>query len=114
MIRTFLFEVDSMKENKEEILIGENMKWLRAITVLPATVRHNANLKPLDKLIYSELLGLAGCWSTVFITKELKNDLAGLYTTTTRTINNSIANLIENGLLQRVKTEDDYYILNLR
>lgn len=101
---------DTEKDVKE-IYPGENMKWLRAVTVLPAKVRHNPELSPLEKLIYSELLGLASYNSTVFIAIELRKDLAALYGVSLTTVTKAIRHLEKMQLIVKVDDKDDYYMI---
>lgn len=99
------------KEELTEHVPGDNMKWLRAVTILPAKVRHNPELTPLEKLIYSELLGLASYYSTVFIAPELKKDLAALYNVSLATITKAVRHLEKMQCIVKVDDKDDYYMI---
>lgn len=87
--------------------------WIRAYTVLPAVIRHNPELNGNEKLIYSEILGLMNYQCTVFITKEVKTDIAGLYGIQLSFVTRAVNKFVRLGFLKPIE-EADYYLVGVK
>lgn len=87
--------------------------WLRTYTVLPAVIRHNPELTPIEKLIYSEILGLMNYQQTVFITKEVKTDIAGLYGIQLGAVTKAVNKYVKLQYLKPIEVKD-YYLVGVK
>lgn len=88
--------------------------WIKHVTYLPATIRHNPDLTSIDKLLYSEVLSLASYFSTVFITHEVKQDLASLYSVNVRTVTAAVNKFVKLGYIKPVDNKEDYYLIGVK
>lgn len=88
--------------------------WIKTYTILPAKIRHNAELTANEKLIYSEILGLMNYLCTVIITKEVKTDIAGLYGINLSAVTKAVNKFVRLGLIVPVGEEaEDYFLVKV-